>query len=139
MRDLQPDEATASSDYDGRLRREPRCPAAARKAQTRRDHGHVIVNNMARETRRRATQHGAKLLLANMAAAYAIYHGPDGLQDIAKRCLGLAKAASSAFNKAGIQASEPAFDTIVVKCDSASVAEKARKRVSICGFSDPTR
>ena len=60
-----------------------------------------------------------------MAAAYAIYHGPDGLQDIAKRCLGLAKAASSALNKAGIDASEPSFDTIVVKCDSASVAEKA--------------
>ena len=67
----------------------------------------------------------AQALLANMAAAYAIYHGPDGLQDIAKRCLGLAKAASAALNKAGIQASEPSFDTITVKCDSASVAEKA--------------
>jgi hypothetical protein len=67
----------------------------------------------------------AQALLANMAAAYAIYHGPDGLQDIAKRCLGLAKAASAALNKAGISASEPSFDTIVVKCDSASIAEKA--------------
>jgi len=67
----------------------------------------------------------AQALLANMAAAYAIYHGPDGLQDIAKRCLGLAKAASSALNKAGIQASEPAFDTITVKCDSAAIAAKA--------------
>merc|ERR1719380_35018 len=60
-----------------------------------------------------------------MAAAYAIYHGPDGLQDIAKRCLGLAKAASAALNKAGIEASEPAFDTITVKCDSAAIAAKA--------------
>jgi len=51
--------------------------------------------------------------------------GPDGLQDIAKRCLGLATAASSALNKAGIQASEPAFDTITVKCDSAAIAAKA--------------
>mgnify|MGYP001501376995 CR=1 FL=1 len=56
----------------------------------------------------------AQALLANMAAAYAIYHGPDGLQDIAKRCLGLATAASKALNAAGIKASEPAFDTIVV-------------------------
>merc|ERR1719460_2561163 len=69
----------------------------------------------------------AQALLANMAAAYAIYHGPDGLQDIARRCLGLAKAASAALNKAGIEASEPAFDTIVVKCDSAAIAEKAEK------------
>merc|ERR1711871_1828723 len=69
----------------------------------------------------------AQALLANMAAAYAIYHGPDGLQDIARRCLGLAKAASAALNKAGISASEPSFDTIVVKCDSASIAEKAEK------------
>jgi glycine dehydrogenase len=67
----------------------------------------------------------AQALLANMAAAYAIYHGPDGLQDIAKRCLGLATAASSALNKAGIEASEPAFDTITVKCDSAAIAAKA--------------
>merc|ERR1712036_129063 len=45
----------------------------------------------------------AQALLANMAAMYAIYHGPEGLKDIARRCLGLAKAASSALNKAGIQ------------------------------------
>ncbi len=41
--------------------------------------------------------------------------------------MGLAKAASAALNKAGIQASEPAFDTITVKCDSAAIAEKAEK------------
>ena len=55
----------------------------------------------------------------------SFHAGPDGLQDIAKRCLGLATAASSALNKAGIEASEPAFDTIVVKCDSAAIAAKA--------------
>ena len=70
----------------------------------------------------------AQALLANMAAAYAIYHGPDGLQDIAKRCLGLATAASKALNAAGIKASEPAFDTIVVSgVDSGALAQKAEQ------------
>ena len=58
-------------------------------------------------------------------ATVSLDAGPDGLQDIAKRCLGLATAASSALNKAGIEASEPAFDTITVKCDSAAIAAKA--------------
>ena len=33
----------------------------------------------------------AQALLANMAAMYAIYHGPEGLKDIAKKAHSLAK------------------------------------------------
>ena len=68
----------------------------------------------------------AQALLANMAAAYAIYHGPEGLQAIARRCKGLAQAASKTLNANGVDASAPAFDTIVVSgVDAASVAKKA--------------
>ncbi|KAH8045780.1 glycine dehydrogenase [Aureococcus anophagefferens] len=63
----------------------------------------------------------AQALLANMAAAYAIYHGPEGLQAIARRCKGLAQAAPKTLNANGIDASDPAFDTIVVSgVDAAS-------------------
>merc|ERR1719484_470326 len=55
----------------------------------------------------------AQALLANMAAAYAIYHGPEGLQAIARRCKGLAQACSRTLNANGVDASAPAFDTIV--------------------------
>merc|ERR1711871_1154405 len=56
----------------------------------------------------------AQALLANMAAAYSIYHGPDGLKAIASRIHAMAATTAAALNKAGIQASEPAFDTITV-------------------------
>ena len=43
--------------------------------------------------RERATSNicTAQALLANMASMYAVYHGPDGLKDIASRIHGLAK------------------------------------------------
>ena len=37
----------------------------------------------------------AQALLANMAASYGVYHGPDGLKDIAKRCHALAAASAA--------------------------------------------
>ena len=43
----------------------------------------------------------AQALLANMAAAYAIYHGPQGLLDIAGRIHALARVAHRELNAAG--------------------------------------
>ena len=55
----------------------------------------------------------AQALLANMAAMYAVYHGPKGLKDIARRTHELATAISNAFKKAGVkQLNETFFDTI---------------------------
>merc|ERR1719163_1528169 len=49
----------------------------------------------------------AQALLANMAAMYAIYHGPEGLKDIAKKAHSLAKIFEEGTKKMGFQASEP--------------------------------
>ena len=38
-------------------------------------------------------------LLANMAAMYAVYHGPEGLKQIAERVHGLASAFASGVQK----------------------------------------
>lgn len=61
----------------------------------------------------------AQALLANMAAAYAIYHGPKGLTDIASRLHALARVAHRELGKAGFKVTdEPFFDTITVNVSS---------------------
>jgi len=58
----------------------------------------------------------AQVLLANIAAAYAIYHGPQGLKNIAKRIHVLTRVAHREINKAGFSVEEgPYFDTITIK------------------------
>jgi glycine dehydrogenase len=57
----------------------------------------------------------AQALLANMAAAYAIYHGPRGLLDIAGRIHALARVAHRELQAAGFHVpAEPFFDTFTV-------------------------
>lgn len=54
-------------------------------------------------------------LLANMAAMYAVYHGPEGLKTIANRVHGLAAVFSAGVSKLGLQTgSAPFFDTVKV-------------------------
>mmetsp|Transcript_58580 Transcript_58580/g.69879 ORF Transcript_58580/g.69879 Transcript_58580/m.69879 type:complete len:729 (-) Transcript_58580:192-2378(-) len=61
----------------------------------------------------------AQALLANMAASYAIYHGPEGLGEIAGRIHGLARVAYRELSKGGFKLGEGAFyDTITVDCSS---------------------
>jgi len=61
----------------------------------------------------------AQALLANMAASYAIYHGPQGLENIANRIHALARVAHREITKAGFTATEGAFfDTFTVDCSS---------------------
>ena len=58
----------------------------------------------------------AQALLANMAAMYAVYHGPEGLKKIAQRIHVLTAAVAAAFEKAGIQLlNEQFFDTLTFK------------------------
>ena len=61
----------------------------------------------------------AQALLANMAAFYAVYHGPDGLARIANRVHGMAVVTANALREAGFSiSSEPFFDTFVVDVSS---------------------
>ena len=67
----------------------------------------------------------AQALLANMAASYAIWHGPEGLQEIAGRVHGLAARLAAGLRKGGIEiAGERRFDTV-----TASLPGKARSVV----------
>ena len=60
----------------------------------------------------------AQALLANMAAMYAVYHGPEGLKNIAKRISLLAYTLSCELEDMGFeQKNEYFFDTIKVKTE----------------------
>ncbi|MFT2719141.1 aminomethyl-transferring glycine dehydrogenase [Deinococcus sp. A31D244] len=69
----------------------------------------------------------AQALLANMAAAYAVYHGPKGIQTIAERTQRLAGALAGALKAAGLRlGSDTYFDTVTVKPDDVdAVRERA--------------
>jgi len=69
----------------------------------------------------------AQALLANMAAMYAVYHGPDGLRIIARRVHALARLLDSAVRSLGLrQLNGHFFDTLQVEVPSAaSVRERA--------------
>ncbi|MCB0696373.1 MAG: aminomethyl-transferring glycine dehydrogenase [Chitinophagaceae bacterium] len=84
--------------------------------------------------RERATSNicTAQALLANMAAMYAVYHGPDGLKDIAKRVSVLASTLAAELKIAGFNIlSESFFDTVVVKVPQADVI---KTRAEIAGI-----
>jgi glycine dehydrogenase len=72
----------------------------------------------------------AQALLANMAAMYAVYHGPDGLRNIAKRVALLAKTLANALEERGYElVSEYFFDTVVVRVDDVNpFREKAERQ-----------
>ena len=67
----------------------------------------------------------AQALLANMAASYAIYHGPEGLKDISGRIHALARVAHREIGNAGFGVTqEPFFDTFVVDTSSKGMTAK---------------
>lgn len=71
----------------------------------------------------------AQALLANMAAMYAVFHGPDGLKDIAKRVTVLANAVAEELEAEGYEVVyDNFFDTIVIKVDDeAAIKAKAEQ------------
>ena len=73
----------------------------------------------------------AQALLANMAAMYAVYHGPDGLKNIAKRVALLTQTVADAIEERGFElAADNFFDTIVIKTkDIAAVRAKAERQL----------
>ena len=72
----------------------------------------------------------AQALLANMAAMYAVYHGPDGLKKIATRTSLLAKTTADALKAKGFSLlSENYFDTIAIQTSHASnIIEAGHKK-----------
>ena len=72
----------------------------------------------------------AQALLANMAAMYAVYHGPDGLKAIASRIAILTQTAADAIKEKGFElVSDSFFDTIAVKVkDNAAIKAKAERQ-----------
>jgi glycine dehydrogenase len=72
----------------------------------------------------------AQALLANMAAMYAVYHGPAGLKNIATRIALLTQTVADALMERGFElVSNSFFDTIAVKVTDASIIQtKAEKQ-----------
>jgi len=69
----------------------------------------------------------AQALLANTAAFYAVYHGPEGLKKIAERINGFAKAFAAGLNDAGVKTcTAPYFDTVRIEgVDAAAICKKS--------------
>jgi glycine dehydrogenase len=64
----------------------------------------------------------AQALLANMAAMYAVYHGPQGIRAIASRVHGMARALAGALTGLGYAQGNPHFfDTLRVSADASRV------------------
>lgn len=72
----------------------------------------------------------AQALLANMAAMYAVWHGPDGLKNIAKRIALLTQTVAAAIEERGFELlSQHFFDTIVVTTnDLTAIKTKAERQ-----------
>ena len=67
----------------------------------------------------------AQALLANMAASYAIYHGPEGLKAISGRIHALARVAHRELAKGGFGvATTPFFDTFTVDVSTMGMTSK---------------
>ena len=83
----------------------------------------------------------AQALLANMAVMYAVYHGPEGLKNIASRVHGLTQSLEQQLTSLGIeQANAYYFDTLHIKGFDASALYKlaAAAAINFYYFSDGT-
>ncbi|SEM18555.1 glycine dehydrogenase [Chitinophaga rupis] len=70
----------------------------------------------------------AQALLANMAAMYAVFHGPQGLERIATRTALLANTIAEKLQAKGIIVQHKHFfDTLVVKAPAESIKPKAEQ------------
>ncbi|MDX1951015.1 MAG: aminomethyl-transferring glycine dehydrogenase [Verrucomicrobiota bacterium] len=74
----------------------------------------------------------AQALLANMAAMYAVYHGPQGLKKIAERVHGLTRTLATGLKRLGHQVvTTHFFDTFVVRVANAEAIHAAANQAMI--------
>ena len=74
----------------------------------------------------------AQALLANMAVMYAVYHGPEGLKNIASKVHSLAQSLEQQLTSLGIeQANAYYFDTLHIKGFDASALYKLASAAAI--------
>ena len=67
----------------------------------------------------------AQALLANMAAMYAVYHGPEGLKNIAKRVILLTQTLAGHLQESGYElVNKNYFDTITFKINNREKLER---------------
>jgi glycine dehydrogenase len=83
----------------------------------------------------------AQVLLAVIAAAYAIYHGPKGLRSIALRVRGAALTLAAGLRRLGFDLGEaPFFDTVKVRTGEAEqravLAEAERRGINLRAHAD---
>ncbi len=81
----------------------------------------------------------AQALLANMAAMYAVWYGPEGLRNIARRVALFTQTVAEAIQDRGFElVSTNFFDTIVLKVkDIAAIREKAvRQQINLRYFKE---
>ncbi|TVZ22222.1 glycine dehydrogenase [Dokdonia sp. Hel_I_63] len=70
----------------------------------------------------------AQVLLAVMAGMYGVYHGPEGLKNIANKVHNTTATVADALEQLGLyQTNESYFDTIQIKADAAKVAAVAQE------------
>ena len=85
----------------------------------------------------------AQVLLANMASMYAVYHGPEGLKDIASRVHHLTNVMAEGLRRLGCKLRSPVFfDTIRVQSHALSVGEVEQRtrqsQINLRRFADNT-
>lgn len=74
----------------------------------------------------------AQALLANMAAMYAVYHGPEGIKAIARRITTLALTLSNELNELGFEnANKSYFDTLRITNANAEAIKKLAEEKEI--------
>ena len=80
----------------------------------------------------------AEVLPAVMASMYAVWHGPKGLRNIARRVHSLTSALAAGLRRHGLKLrTEIFFDTLRVNCDGkAIVAAAAREQINLRLYPD---
>jgi len=74
----------------------------------------------------------AQVLLANIAALYAAWHGPDGLREIAVRTHNFARIFAGHLKRSGFKLySETFFDTLAVRAENPGALVESAARVGI--------
>lgn len=74
----------------------------------------------------------AQVLLAVMAGAYAVYHGPEGLKRIASRINAMARLAEKGLESLGFtQLNAVYFDTLKIEVESTDFRDAVRKEAEL--------